>query len=53
MSDVMIDEIPSSETDHIMRESGINNEDEETWLYGSMMNESLFEISIICYFTSR
>jgi hypothetical protein len=53
MSEIMIDEIPLSETDHIMTETGINNEDEETWLYGSMMNESLFEISIICYFISR
>lgn len=41
MSDAMINEIPSSlnglitEIDNTVKESGVHNEDEETWLYRS------------------
>jgi hypothetical protein len=46
MSETIINEIPSSlnglitEIDNTVKESGVHNEDEETWLYRS--NEYLF-----------
>jgi hypothetical protein len=49
MSEPLIDEISSSlnglitETDHTVKETGVQNEDEETWLYRSMKkNKFLF-----------
>jgi hypothetical protein len=45
MSETIIDEIPSSnglitsETNLLVKESGVNNEDEETWLYGKQKIE--------------
>jgi hypothetical protein len=46
MSETMTDEISSSnglitETDNIVQESGVLNEDEETWLFESMINKYL------------
>ncbi len=47
MSEAIINDLPSlngliTETDITVNETGINNEDEETWLYGSMKNKFLF-----------
>jgi len=45
MSETIIDESPSSngliasETNLLVKESGVNNEDEETWLYGKQKLE--------------
>jgi hypothetical protein len=45
MSETIIDEVPSSndlitiETNSLVKESGVNNEDEETWLYGKQKVE--------------
>ena len=45
MSETIIDEIPSSnglpnqDTNSLVRETGVINEDEETWLYGKQKND--------------
>jgi hypothetical protein len=45
MSETIIDEISSTngltttETKSLIKESCVNNEDEETWLYGKQKNE--------------
>jgi hypothetical protein len=54
MSEIIIDEIPSSnglitETDNIIKESGIHNEDEETWLYGRMIYDGFFICNLLVY----
>jgi hypothetical protein len=45
MSETIVDEVPSSnglittETNSLVKESGVTNEDEETWLYGKHKGE--------------
>lgn len=45
MTDTIVDDIPSTnglvttETNLLVKESGVNNEDEESWLYGKQKNE--------------
>jgi len=50
MSEAIIDDLPSLnglETDITVNETGINNEDEETWLYGSMKNKFRFILKLL------
>ncbi len=59
MSEIITDEIPSSfnglitETDNTIKETGVQNEDEETWLYRSIKNEYLFIYIKVFFFFNR
>ncbi len=60
MSEIIIDETSSSfnglitETDNTIKETGVQNEDEETWLYRSIKkNEYLFIYIKVLFFLNR